>query len=110
MSALELNKRITIQQPTQSKGTAGGKKETWTDLATVWAGIRNPSGNERRASSHGGEVAEARTEFKIRYLATVEATMRVSFNSKLYNIKHVNNLNEANRWMILTCDTGVNDG
>lgn len=107
---LRRDKRVTIQNPVRGKDAAGGSTTTWTTLAPVWAAVRNFSGNERRATQSGGEVAEARTEFDIGYLAGVTEESRVSYGGKLYNIKHVNNLNEAKRTLILTCDTGVNDG
>lgn len=103
--------QITIQQLSNVKGTSGGRTKSWSNFGVgIWAEIRNPSGNERRATAHGGEVAEARTEFVIRYLAGVVVSMRVTHNGAYYDIKHVNNLREENQWMILTCDTGVNDG
>lgn len=108
--AMQLNKRITIQSLTQTKDTHGGQVDTWTDIALVWAGIKSLSGDERRITKEGGQAAEARTEFMIRYRAGIIEKMRVLYGGKIYNIKHVNDLNEGHRFMILTCDTGVNDG
>ena len=110
MNSRELNKRITLLRPTQSKGVNGGVKETWETVKDVWAAMRNYSGNERRATRHGGEVAEARTEFRIRYRDDINASWAVLYKGAHYNIKHINNLFEENRWLILTCDTGVNNG
>lgn len=109
MDSLELNKRITIEQSTLTKA-GGGKSVTWSTVAPAWARVRNMSGNERRVTEHGGQVAEARTEFKIRYRAGITEQMRISYGGKKYNIRHINNLQEANRWLLITCDTGVNDG
>lgn len=105
-----LDKVVTLQAPTAAKGSSGGNVTTWSDVATIWAGISNPSGNERRSTKHGGEGAEARTEFTIRYREGVTALMRVSYKGAYYNIKHVNNVNEASEKLILTCDTGMNNG
>lgn len=112
---ITLNKRITIQQRTKTRDASGGFIESWANLIAagdgkVWAGVKNLSGNDRRASSHGGVVSEARTEFTVRFLASITAQMRISYSGKIYNIKHVNDFNEGHRFMILTCDTGVNDG
>jgi SPP1 family predicted phage head-tail adaptor len=114
--AMELNRRVTIQEATNSKDASGGNVKAWANVAsigangTVWARVKNLSGNERRITTHGGEVAEARTEFKIRYAAGIDETMRVSYGGKVYNIKHVNDLNDGHRWIFLTCDTGANHG
>jgi len=110
MRAGQLNKRITLQSLAQGKDAFGGNTKAWTGVATVWAGVRNLSGNERAATAHGGQVAEARTEFTMRYRAAVTAGMRVSYAGQVYNIKHVNDMNEKHRMLVLTCDTGVNDG
>ena len=108
MSAIELDERITIEQKTPVRGASGGTTHLWTEFAKVWARKQDFAGTEKRATSHGGEVAEARTEFKIRYRAGVTPAMRVSFGGAHYNIKHVKDL--SGLWMILTCDTGVNHG
>lgn len=103
----KLNKRIAVDQPVQSKDPSGGNVTNWTELVSVKAGVKNLSGSERSATRHGGEIAEARTEFTIRYRPGLTAAMRVRYAGAAYNIRHVNNFNEANRWIILTCDTGV---
>jgi SPP1 family predicted phage head-tail adaptor len=113
----KLSKRITIQSKATGKGASGGVVGSWSIVTwpgvpdgRIWAGVTPLSGNERRSTSHGGEVAEARTEFVIRYRDGITEAMRVSYNGKFYNIRHVKNFNEKNRDLILTCDTGVNDG
>ncbi len=106
----DLNRRITIESLTQTKDAQGGMVDTWTNFGSLWAKIVNLSGNEKRLTDNGGKAAEARTEFTIRYFASITAKHRIIYNGKRYNIKHVNNYNEQNRFMILTCDTGLNDG
>lgn len=106
----DLNKRIVIESLTQTKDVYGGMVDSWATFATVWARVNNLSGNEKRATLLGGQVAEARTEFTIRYRAGILPTMRISYDGKKYNIRHVNNEYAGNEWIILTCDTGVNDG
>lgn len=110
MNPRALDKRVTIQQCAITKGASSGKVKTWSDVDTVWAALRPLSGNERRITDHGGQAAEASTEFIIRYLDGTDESMRVSYKGKYYNIRHVKNINEGNRWMVLACDTGVNDG
>lgn len=102
----ELDKRITLQQPTRAKEGNGGTSVTWSDLDTVWAKVRHLSGNEKSATSKGGEVAVARTEIIIRYQPDITEKSRVAYRGKVFNIRHVNNVREADEWLILTCDTG----
>lgn len=106
----KLNKRVTLQAPTVTQGASGGVVKGWSEVATVWAAIRHFSGNERAASSAGGQVAEARVEITIRYRAAVTPQIRVLHGGTIYNVRHVNNFMEKNESLILTCDTGVNDG
>lgn len=108
--ACDLNRRITIEALTQTQDSQGGMVDSWATAFTVWAKVMNLSGNERKLTNQGGKVAEARTEFTVRYNAGITAKHRVSYNGKLYNITHVNDYNENHRFMILTCDTGMNDG
>jgi head-tail adaptor len=96
----KLDRLIVIQSLTQTKDAEGGMVDSWSTFATVWAKVANLSGNERRATDHGGKSPESRTVEK----------MRVTYGGKYYDIKHVNDYEEAHRFMILTCSTGVNLG
>jgi len=109
--AADLNRRIKIEKLTQSKDAQGGMVDTWALQFPVWAKVMHLSGNDKRLTDQGGKVAEARTEFTARYKRGVNASQyRVVYDEKIYNIKHVNDWNEEHEWMILTCDTGLNDG
>lgn len=111
MQAGKFDKRIRLEAEVTTQGAAGGVKTAWTEVATVWASVRNFSGGERRSTgAGGGEVEVARTEFTIRYRPGVTAKMRVVFKGAVYNIAHVNNFMERNESLVLTCDTGANDG
>lgn len=106
--AKELDQLVVLQTCSAGKDAAGGNlPKTWSDFDEVWAGFRHLSGEEKRATSHGGQDAIARTEITIRYHPDVTERMRVIHNGKAYNIRHVNNWNEQNHKMILTCDTGA---
>lgn len=50
------------------------------------------------------------TEIVIRYLSGVLPKMRVSYNSVVYDIEAVINVNLKNEEMLLLCSTGVNEG
>lgn len=105
----ELTKKITIQKQTINKGAQGGVEKTWQDhLPNIWAKVNNLSGNERSLTAHGGKVGEARTVFTIRYRPNITAEgHRIMFKGRLYDIQHVNNFQEENRFLVITCDTGV---
>jgi SPP1 family predicted phage head-tail adaptor len=111
-SAGELTKRVTLEALTQTRDVEGGMVDSWLAIAgmPVWAKVANLSGNERRATAQGGKLPEARTEITIRYRTGINEKMRVLYNGKIYNIRHINNFLEQNTWLVLTCDTGMNDG
>jgi SPP1 family predicted phage head-tail adaptor len=112
VKSTEFNCQITIQALGQTKDSFGGKVSGWTDrLANIRAAWRSVSGNERRVTEHGGQAAESREEFVINFREGIDASMRVVFKGKFFNIKHVKPFGRMNReWLLLTCDTGVNDG
>lgn len=110
MHSQQLDARIQIQLPTVTKGASGGMKNTWAEHVTCWAQRRDQSGNERGAAAAGGVVAVARVEFVIRVRDGITEQMRVVHKGRFHNIQHVKPLADYPGWMILTCDTGVNDG
>lgn len=110
MNSQQLDTRIAIDRVTIGKGSSGGKTKAWALHAEVWARRTDYSGTERRATSSGGEVAVARVEFLIRLRDDLDETMRVRHKGKFFNIQHVKPLVNDRGWMVLTCDTGANDG
>jgi SPP1 family predicted phage head-tail adaptor len=111
MRAGKLNRRITIQQLVQAKNQTGGMVASWEQFAVRRANVNNLSGTEGLATkAHGGEVADARTIFTMRYLAGVTETMRVLYGGKVFNIRFVNDVLEGHRTLIVTCDTGATEG
>lgn len=110
MQSQQLDTRIAIDRVTIGKGSSGGKTKTWALHVEVWAQRTDYSGNERRATSAGGEVAVARVEFLVRQRDDLDETMRVRHKGKIFNIQHVKPLATQRGWMVLTCDTGANNG
>ncbi len=103
----ELDKLVVIEAPIQGKDAAGGNTTVYTDFDEVWAGFRNLSGAEKQSSSHGGQAAVARTEITIRFHPDINERMRIRYDGKRYNIRHINDWNNQGWKMILTCDTGA---
>ena len=108
----KLDKRVRIELKTVTKGASGGKRETWSLVAEVWAGIANKAGREQRSTDAGGGlVAVGDSEIEIRYRAGVTATMhRIVHGAKVYDIVHVDDVMEQHDRMLLACKTGVSNG
>ena len=113
MDGWKLIHKVNVEEPTQGKGAAGGRTTSWAavpGMSGVAAFVNELNGNERRATAHGGQAAEARAEIFIRYRDGVNESMRVVHDGRYFNIRHVKPLGGRKKWLLLTCDTGVNDG
>lgn len=71
----ELNRRITIQQLTNTVDDEGIPVETWTDVCTVWAARSPLSGKEYFAAAAAN--AEKTVKYRIRYRPGVLPNMRL---------------------------------
>lgn len=82
-----LNNLVTIQQLTAGQDEIGQPVTTWTNLATVWADIRNLSGSESIKADADSSIVKS--SIRIRRRTDVTAAMRVQFGSINYEIKAV---------------------
>lgn len=89
MRAGQLDRRITIEQNTPGQDTYGAPIESWSTLATVWAGVAVQSGREFLADEARlaeRVIAERKTVFTIRWRPDVTTLMQVRYGGDLYNI------------------------
>ena len=84
MQAGRLNRRVTLQSPSQSVDEIGQPIPGWTDVATLWADIRMKSGME--AIKAGAPVSVVQASIRVRYRAGINAGMRVVHNLVAYEI------------------------
>ena len=94
MRAGKLNRKIIIQTPTRDQN-AIGEGHTWAAFATVWASVNPLSGTERFDNER--EHAEARVRFNLRYIPGILPSMRISYDSKIYDIQSIMNWHDARR-------------
>lgn len=108
MQAGHLNRRITLQQRTAGQDATGQPVQTWTDVATVWAGIKAKTGRELDlAKSVQSEVSHTIT---IRYRTGISAAMRAVLGTRIFNIAAVIDRYDAHRFLQLEVSEGVNNG
>ena len=101
MAIGKLDRRITLQSYTTSTDGYGQKVQTYTTLATVWAGVRYASGTERIMANR--ETAVASCIFVIRYRAAVTEKTRILWGTDYYDIEHIaESLDGRKRYMELT--------
>lgn len=94
---------ITIQkkQDTPTRDDYGAEVDSWSTFEQVWANIAPISGREYFDSQRVN--SNVSHKFIIRYLSGVVPTMRVSFDSRTFNIESVLNRDERGREMELMC-------
>ena len=87
LSAGRLDRRVTIETPTDGVDGSGAPSATWAALATVWADVRPISGREFVAA--GQTAAEATTRITIRWRADITTRHRIVHGATIYSIEHV---------------------
>lgn len=94
MNAGQLNKKIIIQKNQSSKNDYGESVSSWVDYVTLWANIKHLRGQELFLSEqvYNKEVFRIQT----RYYSGIDTKMRISYDSKIFNITSINNINEKN--------------
>ncbi|WUR15708.1 phage head closure protein [[Empedobacter] haloabium] len=97
------NSRITIQQRAEGQASDGQPVDTWTDVATVWADIRDITGREYVVA--GAERSEVTTKIRIWRRAGITAGMRVLRGVIVYDVQAV--LDEGRDTTLLMCTKGT---
>lgn len=79
-SIASLDKRVTVQTLTTTRGAAGGEVITWSDLRTVWAMVEYmATGNDETIIGDQPTVMY-RTRITMRYQGDVTEKMRIVYN------------------------------
>lgn len=108
-----LNKRITIEQRSETKDAYGQKVTTWTELATVWGEVR-PIGGRERLAAMAYESALTHT-VAIRYrcdvLPVIEAdALRITYGDRTLQVTGARDLDERHRYIVFDCIEGRQNG
>jgi SPP1 family predicted phage head-tail adaptor len=89
MQAGAFDRKITIEQVTETRGSGGEVTSTWSTYKTVWANFRPISTKEALESDQ--QTASRIVEFTVRTLDAplVNEKMRISYNGGTYEIEGV---------------------
>ena len=101
----DLNRRVELQALVKVLTTTGGFTQTWSSVATIWAKIKNTSGSELLHADQLG--ATSFSDFTIRYRANINETMKIVYRGADYQIRHINNIEEADLFMVVKGERGV---
>ena len=84
INAGELDKRITLQAPTVTRGSDGSEIIVYTDIATVWASYLVQGGKEFYYAQKIN--AETTAVFKIRHRANLNTRYRIYYNKRYFYV------------------------
>lgn len=99
-----LNRKVELWDLVVTK-TATGSTRTFELVGTVWCKIESSSGVE---TIHTDKLkATATSKFTMRYRADISETAKLVYKGVDYQIRHINNVEEADKWLIIKGERGV---
>ena len=94
-----LNKRITLQSPTNTADGMGGQTVTYATESVVWAAIWPISAAEIvKGTSPSMEITH---RIRVRYRSGILASWRIKHGERYFNIVSIVNPNEKNEMLDL---------
>ena len=96
---------MKLQSATRTTDAGGGSAESWSTVATIYADIKPINAEE---SYRQGVIQESVThDVYVRFRAGLSTSNRLLYESRVFNIKGVLNIDERDRFMKLSCKEGV---
>ena len=95
----DLKHRVTLQSMTKTADGMGGYTEVAKNEATVWASIWPISASEQAQAMQAVMTISHRV--RIRYNEDINASWRIKFGTKYFNIVSIINPNMANKHLDL---------
>ena len=90
---------IVIEETTESRDAVGSVVDSWATFASVRAEINPSMGKEYFDSARLN--AENAAVFRIRYLSGLKTKMRITFDSRTFEIESFIDTRERNREMLV---------
>lgn len=100
-SAGMLRHVMDVETSTVARDAVGEPIETWASVAHVRAACESLSGKELLIGAQVNAAAD--TKITVRYHPEIVPEARMRWGSRIFDINHVNNIENRNRWMVLTC-------
>jgi len=82
-----MNRRITIEQETETLSPSGDPRKAWTPIATVWAELIQQT--ESEFFTGYGEAATGTVIFRVRYRPSITTADRVTYEGTTYGIAEI---------------------
>lgn len=100
MNIGSLDRKIVIENPTDTQNSMGEYVSSWTTFLTAAANVTRFGGGERIEA--GKTTAKNRVRFKIRFYDGITEDMRIQYNGATYYITEIQELHREGLW--LTCE------
>lgn len=95
-----LDRRISVEEPTVTKGSTGQEVVTWSLFVELWANRIDGGGKE--AVDAGRETDFSKVIFTIRHIDGITQKMRVICNNVEHDIIQINEIGRKNRIELIT--------
>ena len=101
MKAGNMNRQIGIQKKTVTYNSYNEPIEAWTTVRGVWAEVISTGGGEFYAAQKVN--AQTSVIFKIRYATDITVKNRILYNSRLWEILSINDVNGGRTELQISC-------
>lgn len=105
MTSSMLRQSIIIQRLIKTADGAGGWEKSWSAIGSTWAYMRASGGGERFSADRLN--MEIRYTATIRYRSNIQASDRIIYDGKAYQIRSIVDLEFKKKWLELTLEEGV---
>lgn len=101
MQAGTLRRQVVIEQPSGAQNGLGEPAQSWSEVATVPAHIEPMGGREALVA--GQLNAMSSYAIRLRFYPGLSTRMRVRYGDRVFEIVTVQNVDERNREIVLSC-------
>lgn len=101
------NKRVSFCKYVESENELKQSEQVLSKLRTVWASVEPKSGRE--AIEAAKEHPELTYVVTTRYMNDITPDMFIEFKGRLFNIKSVRNIREANEMLEILCTEKIDE-
>lgn len=86
MNAGKLKRKITIERPVPHGSFTGAGRETWVEVAKVWAEVQDRLPSRGEDMANGFNVASRPARVRMRYRSDITSDMRIVMGDRIMQI------------------------
>ena len=108
LDSQRMNDRVTFQRPVVVRSTTGSETTTWADHVTVWATVKDVSGDQRFLADETRNSVE--TKILVKYRQDITERMRVLYRGRVMDILAIVEPSARMDYLDIRCRRGLADG